>query len=253
MAQARNTHEVFTERIHTTLYTKDGHTICSKWQKDNGCPNKHDAKHFCSGCGATTHRAHPRTPYKVIAWECALLDANLLDRFHKLLNGFRHGFNLDFPLISHVQSPPNEDSVILSFGATPSAGVYGHITNRAAEIMRWRCIGPLDKWVDDHTFFCILLTHKDSHNVMRQEWHQELTKSGLCHTGSCIWYGGQELYDGSVKEFNEDCSYPIVDLSVSSVRTKHDKQFIYNLTDINKISADLRIPWETSKDQPFQT
>ena len=41
----------------------------------------------------------------------------------------------------------------LAFGASPSAGVYGHIADAAAEIFRHHGIGPLNKWVDDHIFF----------------------------------------------------------------------------------------------------
>ena len=41
----------------------------------------------------------------------------------------------------------------LTFGASPSSGVYGHVTNAGAEIMRSEGIGPLDKWVNDHIFF----------------------------------------------------------------------------------------------------
>jgi len=41
----------------------------------------------------------------------------------------------------------------LAFGASPSAGVYGHVADAAAEIFRHHGIGPLDKWVDDHIFF----------------------------------------------------------------------------------------------------
>ena len=41
----------------------------------------------------------------------------------------------------------------LAFSASPSAGVYSHIVDAAAEIFRHHGIGPLNKWVDDHIFF----------------------------------------------------------------------------------------------------
>jgi hypothetical protein len=47
----------------------------------------------------------------------------------------------------------------LSFGAAPSAGAYSHVADMAAEIFRSEGIGPLDKWVDDHVFFCVRCAH----------------------------------------------------------------------------------------------
>ncbi|KAG1863255.1 hypothetical protein DFJ58DRAFT_617556, partial [Suillus subalutaceus] len=41
-------HETFAKRIQKGLWTKDGKQICTP---------KHDARHVCSGCGATTHGA----------------------------------------------------------------------------------------------------------------------------------------------------------------------------------------------------
>ena len=52
-----------------------------------------------------------RTPYKADAWEQELQRAGLLDQFHKMPNGFRHGFNLNLPHVSSIQSPPNNDSI----------------------------------------------------------------------------------------------------------------------------------------------
>ncbi|KAF8837955.1 hypothetical protein BDN67DRAFT_862173, partial [Paxillus ammoniavirescens] len=50
-------HPMFAERHRTALYAKDGRLLCCKWQKDEGCNEKHDAKHICSGCGSATHGA----------------------------------------------------------------------------------------------------------------------------------------------------------------------------------------------------
>ena len=51
-------HETFAERIRKALWTKDGKQICTAWQREEGClVPKHDAKHICSGCGATQHGA----------------------------------------------------------------------------------------------------------------------------------------------------------------------------------------------------
>ena len=42
------------------------------------------------------------------------------------------------------------------FGASPSCGAYGQMVDAGTEILRANGIGLLDKWVDDHIFFCIL-------------------------------------------------------------------------------------------------
>jgi hypothetical protein len=140
-----------------------------------------------------------------------------------------------------------------AFGATPSSGGYGHVADAGAEIMRFQGIGPLDKWVDDHIFFRIQLPHLEAYNAIRARLHQVITKTGIRQTGGRIWFGGRTLDDGSVEEFSEDCSFPIKDLSRSSPRSDHDKLFTYNLSDIDAISAELGIPWEISKDQPFHS
>ncbi|KAJ8589189.1 hypothetical protein M405DRAFT_818456 [Rhizopogon salebrosus TDB-379] len=53
-----NLHNTFSERVNKTLWTKDGRQLCPAWQRTEGCSNpKHDTRHICSGCGATSHGA----------------------------------------------------------------------------------------------------------------------------------------------------------------------------------------------------
>lgn len=137
------------------------------------------------------------------------------------------------------------------FGATPSAGAYGHIADAGAEILRKRGIGPLDKWVDDHIFFRIRKEFRNEYNQKRAEWHQDLAKRGMHQTGSRLWYGGRIFDNGSIEEFSEDCSQPILDLSNNSPRSEHDLLFCHNLQDIDDASSDLGILWQLAKDQPF--
>lgn len=141
----------------------------------------------------------------------------------------------------------------LSFGASPSAGVYGHIADAAAEIFRHNGIGPLDKWVDDHIFFRIRRDSLADYNLARKKWHQEISPAGIQHTRGRIWYSGRTLSDSTSEEFNEDCSAPLIDHSTDSPRSRHDAFFTYNISDIDAISSELGIPWEMSKDQPFHT
>ena len=139
----------------------------------------------------------------------------------------------------------------LAFSASPSAGVYGHIADAAAEIFQHHGIGPLDKWVDDHIFFRVKREHIADYNKARRVWHQQISTVGTQRKGGRLWYEGHTTADGNSEEFNEDCSSLIQDWSRISPRSEHDATFTYNMADIDSISATLGIPWEVSKDQPF--
>ena len=139
----------------------------------------------------------------------------------------------------------------VAFGASPSCGAYGLLADAGAEILRANGIGPLDKWVDDHIFFRIPCTHLHDYNTAHLKWNQEIENTGIHHTGSRIFFSGASHKDGTIEEFSENCSYPIKDLTTKSKRSQEDKRFSYNLSDIDEISAELGIPWEITKDQPF--
>ncbi|TFY58125.1 hypothetical protein EVJ58_g6607 [Rhodofomes roseus] len=141
-----------------------------------------------------------------------------------------------------------------AFGATPNAGVYGGVADAGTDIMRFTGIGPVSKWVDDHTFFRILREHIDAYNAERQEWRKQVAfHSGAHHEGGRLWYGGDVLPDGRVDEFVEDFEFPIRDLSSASPRSREDALFSSCLADIDAISAELGIPWQKEKDVPFAT
>jgi hypothetical protein len=141
----------------------------------------------------------------------------------------------------------------LLFGAAPSARAYGHVADAAAEIFRSEGIGPLDKWVDDHVFFCVKWVHLTNYNDCRTAWNLDIQNSGPISQSSSrlVWYASKDHASGIADEFNEDCSKPIQDLSHQSHRSEHDALFTYCLDDIDKISDRLGIPWEKSKDQLF--
>ena len=138
-----------------------------------------------------------------------------------------------------------------AFGASPSCGAYGQLADAGAEILRANDIGPLDKWVDDHIFFRIPLTQLQNYNRDRRGWHNEINQTGMRHTGSRIWYSGVSHEGGTLEEFSEDCFFPIKDLSTTSNRPIEDMAFTYGIVDIDRVSFELGIPWECSKDQPF--
>ena len=68
---------------------------------------------------------------------------------------------------------------------------------------------------------------------------------------SRIWYGGKELLNGLLEEFDEECSAPFKDQADSSPCPTIDCIFSYADTDINQISEHLGICWESSKSVPF--
>lgn len=139
-----------------------------------------------------------------------------------------------------------------AFGATPSAGSYGHLADAATEIFRYLGIGPLDKWVDDHVFFRVKREYITHYNRTRNAWAEQISQhGGYQRSGSRTWFQGLPLQDDSFEEFNEACIHPIRDFTTSSSRSTHDAKFSYAICDIDQISQRLGIPWETSKDQPF--
>ncbi|OBZ73015.1 hypothetical protein A0H81_06637 [Grifola frondosa] len=139
-----------------------------------------------------------------------------------------------------------------SFGAKPNCGIYGNADDAACDIMRSEGIGPLTKWVDDHTLFRILRAFIEEYNRRREEWRCRIEAAGgRHHDGGRIWFGGDSLPDGRTEEFDEDMCFPIRDLSSRSPRSAEDSAYTYNLRDVDEISEELGIPWQKSKDIPF--
>ena len=137
------------------------------------------------------------------------------------------------------------------FGTAPSSGVYGVVADAGADLFRSQGIGPLAKWVDDHIFFRILLTHLPEYNRQRRDRYLELSARGQIQDGGRLWFGGTLFSDGTLDEHVEDCEFPCADLSSRSPRSLEDSLYTYNFDDIDKLSDTLGIPWEKSKDLPF--
>ena len=57
--------------------------------------------------------------------------------------------------------------------------------------------------------------------------------------------------NGRPEEFDEDMFFPLLDLSDVSRHPDNDAQFTYADADIDRVSDELRIPWEHSKTVPF--
>jgi hypothetical protein len=105
--------------------------------------------------------------------------------------------------------------------------------------------------VDDHFFIRILQKHLGAYNSQRQNWAARIKSHGQIIDGGRIWYRGDQMPDDRPEEYDNDLSFPILDLSSSSPRSPTDAQYTYSIHDVDRISAQLGIPWEASKDIPF--
>jgi hypothetical protein len=142
----------------------------------------------------------------------------------------------------------------LAFGLAPSAGIYGACADAANDIMRAEGIGPIIKWVDDRVFFRVPKASLTNFNAARHHLHIQITQNGgRHHDGGRWWYHAGHLPDDRIIECDEDMSFPLKDFSSASPRSNHDANFTYCIDDINRIAADMGIPWEKSKDVPFGT
>ena len=138
------------------------------------------------------------------------------------------------------------------FGGRTSGGIHGCVADAGADIMRARGIGPIILWVDDHKFIRILRQHLRLWNERRARTCARIEAAGGRHTqGGRSWYSGEALPDDRIEEFTEDHRSPIRDLSADSPRSIHDAKFTYNMDDINRLSTDLGIIWDPSKDVSF--
>ena len=156
-------------------------------------------------------------------------------------------------LVIHLQADDQfMVNICNNFGLTSAGGAYGMVADAGADIFRGQGMGPLAKWVDDHIFFRIPRAHLSEYNAQRTEWHREIqAKRGRRQEGSRIWYGGKNLPNDSIEEFDEDCNAKLRDLADSSPRPAADQKFAYADTDIDELSIRLGIRWEASKSVPF--
>jgi hypothetical protein len=140
------------------------------------------------------------------------------------------------------------------FGESSGAGAYGLVGDAFADILRASGIGPHGKRVDDKAFIRILRVYLAEYNARRAALSRRLAalpEGGFHQTGGRLWWGGAELPDGRIEEFDEDFAFPIRDLSGNSPRSEIDSQYCYNFDDIDCVSIPLGMPWKTSKDVQF--
>ena len=138
------------------------------------------------------------------------------------------------------------------FGLSSAAGSHGKVADAGCDLFRSSGIGPMSKWADDHVFVRIRREHIPAYNILRKKWSQDIAQNrGRIHSGGRYWYCGATMPDGHPEEFDEDASFPIADLSRSWRRSPADAEFSCCMSDIDRLSAVLGIPWEASKDIPF--
>ena len=79
------------------------------------CTTAQDAAHSpTEPANALEHRKHhPLTLYNTSAWEHALRRFKLTTLFPSLIHSLRHGFIVEYPIITYTQPPPNSTSIPL--------------------------------------------------------------------------------------------------------------------------------------------
>ena len=125
-----------------------------------------------------------------------------------------------------IIKPQGTDSYAVNtccpFGLCSLSGCYGHIGDVGMDLMQAAGIGPLLKWADDHIFFHIPHQCLTEYNRQHKAHHSRVLCNGTrVQTGRCYWYKGGTMQDDHIEEFDNDNSFPILDLSLSSDKISH--------------------------------
>ena len=138
------------------------------------------------------------------------------------------------------------------FGFGPSGGIYGNVGSAGADIMHATGIGPILRWVDDHLFIRIPTSQLANYNLLRDAAADRIkTHGGPMIKGGRSWFAGAPLLDDQIEEFDEDFSFPLRNFLHNSPQPPSNQSFCYDISDIDRTSQELGIPWEASKDIPF--
>jgi hypothetical protein len=140
------------------------------------------------------------------------------------------------------------------FGNTGAGGCYGGSADAGSDILRWRGIGPLAHWVDDHGFFRILRKFIAEYNKRRAITRAEiLARDGTQprqRRGRIYWEGADRAEGGSDQHV-EDMRCEIRDLAARSPRSAAEARFSYCMADIDAVTDPLGYRWVAEKDKPF--
>ncbi|KAF5320261.1 hypothetical protein D9611_011256 [Ephemerocybe angulata] len=131
-----------------------------------------------------------------------------------------------------------------AFGARPSGGVFGMVADAFVDLMRWRGMGPITKWADDHIFFHVRQRYLDRFNALHERWRLAVVGNGGERRGKGrVWFQGEVLVDGERAELFEGCEFPMGVVEEGRAEQGADE--------IDLFSRRLGIRWEESKDQAF--
>ena len=154
-----------------------------------------------------------------------------------------------------VRMPGNDNfgvNICNMFGVRSGGGVYGYPADAGMDIMRAKGIGPISKWVDDHLFIRMLVDTIPAYNQWRAETRNRIhAAGGIKHEGGRLFARGNVLEGNFCEEFDDDHTFPIVDLSSSSPRSVSEARYSCTISDINTVSLPLGYIWESSKDRDF--
>lgn len=138
-----------------------------------------------------------------------------------------------------------------SFGCATAGGLFGLFGDALADLLRAKGIGPILKWVDDFLFFRIPKESIAKYNEGRNANKILVNNNGgKLQSGGRIWYQGRCLEETGVEHFAEDFAHPIKHIHD---RNNRGNTYPYDLQDIDQVTAPLGIPWEITKDVPFDT
>lgn len=155
-------------------------------------------------------------------------------------------------LIVHLSKSQFTIDTLACFGFSLSGGIYGNIGSTGTDIMCCLSLSPILRWVDDHLFLRIPKSTLTAFNQLHTDTADHISSLSSYTTSSgCSWFAGAPLPCGTIEEYDEDFCFPLHDLSGSSLCPPPEASFCYNINNVDHISTDLGIPWESSKDVPF--
>ena len=154
-------------------------------------------------------------------------------------------------VVVHISNSPELFALNTSncFGCTTAGGLFSMFSDVLADLLQAKGIGPILKWVDDFIFIRIPQGNIQGYNKAHDKNHKIITSNGgKLQTGGQIWYKGKSLPDVGAEHFTEDLSFPL-----RQIHTSHSNNaaYLYDMEEIDEVTTLLGIPWEVSKDVPF--
>jgi hypothetical protein len=119
-----------------------------------------------------------------------------------------------------------------SFGCSSAGGVYGSVADAGCDLLRHAGIGPMVRWVDDHSLFRMLREHIAAYNEHRRRMHLRLRHAQKI-SGGRRWWAGALMPDNHYEEFDKDMLFPLRDCSGDSPRSNADRLAVVFLTRAN--------------------